>query len=93
MLCAGAAATEVVKLVTGRGTPARAGRGIYFDLLRNRVLNLKATPSLRGSLRGRFLRWAAFRRMPAIRRMHESEMLDRSTSNRETTAVTATLST
>lgn len=77
MLCAAAAATEVLKLITGRGRLAVPGRGVYFDPLRNRMLRLRGAPSLTGSLRGRFMRWRAFRRIESLRRLHECEMAER----------------
>lgn len=78
MLCAAAAATEVLKLVTGRGRLSCAGNGVYIDLLRNRTRALHRRPSLKSSLRGRVLRWLILRKMDALRRMHERELAERS---------------
>lgn len=77
MLCAATAATEVLKLVTGRGRLASAGHGVYFDPLRNRTCALRRRPSLTSSLRGRLTRWIVFREMHDLRRMHERELADR----------------
>ncbi|MBE7461929.1 MAG: ThiF family adenylyltransferase [Planctomycetes bacterium] len=77
MLCAAAAGMEVLKLVTGRGRLASPGRGYYLDPLHGRTLPLRARPALRGTLRGRFLRWAAFRHFPAFRDLHERELAGR----------------
>jgi len=77
MLCAAAAATEVLKLVSGRGRQAAAGRGVYFDPLRNRTVVLRRRPPLCSSLRGRFARWFIFRRLNALQRMHDRELAER----------------
>jgi molybdopterin/thiamine biosynthesis adenylyltransferase len=74
MLCAAAAATEVLKLLTGRGRIASAHRGIYYDILRNRTLRLKRSPALRTSITGRLTRWLVFKQFPALKRMHEEEL-------------------
>ena len=63
----------MVKLVTGRGVPAAAPNGIYFDPYRGRTIPLRPRPSLLHSLRGRVLRYLGFRRFPALRAMHERE--------------------
>ncbi len=76
MLCAAAAATEVLKLVTGRGAPAAAPCGVYFDPFRGRSAPLRPRPSLIHSLRGRVLRYAGFRRFPALRALHEREVAE-----------------
>ncbi len=73
MLCAATAATEVLKIVCRRGKPLASPRGVYFDPFRGRTCSLRPRPSLR-SLRGRVLRWIAFRRFPEFRRMHDQEM-------------------
>jgi hypothetical protein len=73
LLCAGLAATEVLKLLTGRARPARVGRGIYLGPFRGRVRPLKRLPSLTRSLRGRLLRWHAFRGLDGLRRAHQRE--------------------
>ena len=73
-LCAAAAATEVLKLATGRGRVAAAPRGVHFDLFRGRTVPLRPRPSLRRSLRGRILRWFAFRRFPEVKVLHEREL-------------------
>ena len=77
MMCAAAAGTEVLKLITGRGKIAHAGRGIYYDTLRNRMLPLKKCSSVRHSMLGRFKRWVVFRRVHGLRKMHDQEMLER----------------
>lgn len=79
-LCAAVAATEVLKLVTGRGQPARAGRGVYFDPFRGRTLPLRRLPSLTRSLRGRLIRRMAFQRLDSLKRAHEREQRARSAS-------------
>ena len=78
LLCAALAATEALKLVTRRGTPAAAPNGVYFDPYRGRTVPLRPRPSLTRSLRGRVLRYAGFRRFPALRAMHEREAAARS---------------
>ena len=77
MLCAATAATEVLKLVCRRGSPISSPRGVYYDPYRGRTFTLRPRPSLR-SLRGRALRWFAFRRFPEFKRMHEQELQARS---------------
>lgn len=74
MICAATAATEVLKIVCGRGTPLCSPRGVYFDTFRGRTKTLRPRPSLRRTLRGRVMRWLAFRRFPAFRQMHEQEI-------------------
>ncbi|MCW8132130.1 MAG: ThiF family adenylyltransferase [Planctomycetota bacterium] len=76
MLCAAAAGTEVLKLIVGRGRVSRAGRGVYFDPLSGRTLALRRRPALT-SLRGRVIRWLAFRRIASLRRLHERELQER----------------
>jgi molybdopterin/thiamine biosynthesis adenylyltransferase len=83
MLCAAAAATEVLKLICGRGRPSLAPRGTYYDPFRGRTRALRPRPSLTRSLRGRVLRWFAFRRFPAFRAMHEREVAARETQKPE----------
>jgi molybdopterin-synthase adenylyltransferase len=74
MLCAAAAATEVLKILTGRGKLAVAGRGIYFDPLRNRTVPLRRSPSIKTSIRGRLTRWLVFRKIHSLRQMHDQEL-------------------
>ena len=88
VLCAAVAATEVLKLVCKRGVLAKAPRGLYLDVFRGRMLTLRSRPPLRRTLAGRFLRWIAFRRCPAFRRMHEEELASRQVQA-ETVAETA----
>jgi molybdopterin/thiamine biosynthesis adenylyltransferase len=78
MICAATAATEVLKIVCQRGTSLSSPRGVYFDPYRGRTYSLRPRPSLRRTLRGRALRWFAFRRFPAFRQMHDQEMQARS---------------
>ena len=78
MLCAAAAATEVLKLVCRRGRLSTAPRGTYYDPYRGRTYNLRPRPALNRTLRGRLLRWLAFRRYPAFLAMHERERAQRS---------------
>jgi hypothetical protein len=77
MACAGVAATETLKLLCGRGVPAAAPRGVYWDLYRGRVRKLRPRPSLTRSLRGRLLRRLCFARYPAFKAMHERELAAR----------------
>lgn len=77
MLCSAAAATEVLKLLSGRGHLAAVPHGTYIDLFRGRVMKLKRRPALRGTLRGRLIRWLAFRRCPAFQTLHENELAAR----------------
>ena len=88
LLCAATAATEVLKLVCGRGRPAIAPHGLYYDPYRGRILRLRPRPSLTRSLRGRILRRIVFRRFPALRLLHEREL-----EGRRSAAVEATLKT
>ncbi len=81
-LCAAAAATEVLKLVCGRGALSSAPFGTYYDPYRGKICALRPRPSLTHSLRGRVLRWLAFRRFPAFRVMHEREVAARTASER-----------
>jgi molybdopterin-synthase adenylyltransferase len=74
LFCAGAAATEVLKLVCRRGPAAEAPRGVYYDPYRCRMLRLRPRPSLVRSIRGRILRRLSFRRYPALQRMHDREI-------------------
>jgi molybdopterin/thiamine biosynthesis adenylyltransferase len=74
MLCAAAAATEALKIISGRGRPSVSPRGVYYDPFRGRTYALRPKPHLRRSLRGQVLRWLAFRRFPAFRHMHEQEV-------------------
>ena len=76
-LCSGMAAMEVVKLVCGRGAVAAAPHGIYFDPYRGRLLPMRRCPSVRRSLRGRIMRWFAFRRYPGLQALHERELQSR----------------
>lgn len=92
MLCAAAAATEVLKLVTGRGRLSVSGRGIYFDPLRGRTLNLRGAPSLTRTLRGRFIRWVAFRRLESLRRMHDREVAERAAQSERDASFSAAAS-
>jgi molybdopterin/thiamine biosynthesis adenylyltransferase len=80
MLCAAAAAMEALKLICGRGRSALAPRGIYYDPYRGKTVRLRPRPSLTRTLRGRVLRWLAFKRFPALRAMHEREILARNPS-------------
>lgn len=80
LLCAAAAGTEVLKLVLGRGRPAAAPCGTYYDPYRACTFQLRPRPSFRRSLRGRLLRWLAFRRFPSMLAMHERELAERCSS-------------
>lgn len=84
LLCGAAAATEVLKLVCGRGRPRFAPCGTYYDPWRGRTLRLRPRPSLRHSLRGRLLRWFCFRRFPEARAMHQGEMAARTLKDTKT---------
>jgi molybdopterin/thiamine biosynthesis adenylyltransferase/nitroreductase len=74
LLCAATAATEVLKLVCGRGRPAIVPHGLYYDPYRGRILRLRPRPSLTRSLRGRILRRIVFRRFPALHLLHKREL-------------------
>ena len=87
MLCAAAAATEVLKLVCKRGRPCAAPGGNYYDLYRGRTCRLRPRPSLTATLCGRVLRWLAFRKCPAFRRMHEREIASRNSTSHAESAV------
>jgi molybdopterin/thiamine biosynthesis adenylyltransferase len=76
-LCAAAAGTEVLKLLTGRGRVSAARRALYIDPLRGRTLPLARAVSLGRRARGRVLRWLAMRRIPAFQAMHERELAER----------------
>ena len=75
-LCAGAAATEVLKLVCGRGQPIVAPNGRYYDLYRGKTVRLRRRPALHG-LAGRAIRWFSFRQFPAFKAMHDREIAAR----------------
>lgn len=77
LMCAAAAGTEVLKLILKRGRPTAAPCGTYYDPYRARTSPLRPRPSLRRSLRGRLLRWFAFRRFPSVAAMHEREISER----------------
>lgn len=73
-MCSAAAATEVLKLVCGRGSLAVAPNGIYMDPYRMRMGKLRPKPSLARGILGKIIRFVAFRRFPALRTMHEREL-------------------
>src|SRR5262249_24551841 len=54
-----------------------APHGVYYDPYRGSLTHLSQKPSFK-SPRGRFLRWMLMRRLPAMRRMHEREIAERS---------------
>jgi molybdopterin/thiamine biosynthesis adenylyltransferase len=82
MICAATAATEVLKIVCHRGTLLCSPRGVYFDPFRGRTAFLRPRPSLRRSIRGRIMRWLAFRRFPEFRQMHDQEICTRTSGLR-----------
>ncbi|HYG78192.1 MAG TPA: ThiF family adenylyltransferase [Planctomycetota bacterium] len=88
LLCAAAAATEVLKLLCKRGRISAAPKGVHYDLFRGRSVTLRPRPSLTRSLRGRLLRWIAFRRFPAFAAQHAREFASR--EGAVTTALSAT---
>ncbi len=73
LLCSGMAATEVLKLVCGRGKVCAAPRGVYVDPYRLRTRRLRPRPSLTRSLIGRLIRRVAFKRFPELKAMIERE--------------------
>lgn len=75
-MCAATAATEVLKLRTGRGTLTEASRALYFDPFRGRAFPLTGRAPGR-KLRARAMRWLAMRRFPAFQAMHERELAER----------------
>lgn len=78
MLCSALASWEVLRLARGepfRATAPRNGR--YVDFFYGRVLPLRPKPSLTRTLRGRMLKHLIFRRMPGLRELHETELLQR----------------
>lgn len=77
VLCAGAAATEVLKYLCDRGGLYAAPRGIYIDPYRGKVFPLRQRSSLTRSMWGRFVRKVGFRVSPQLRVLHEREMEDR----------------
>ncbi|MCK6472873.1 MAG: ThiF family adenylyltransferase [Planctomycetes bacterium] len=78
MFCSALAAQEVLRLARGEPFQATAPRnGCYVDLFYGRVLPLRPKPSLTRTLRGRLLRRIIFRRMPGLRELHETELLQR----------------
>jgi molybdopterin/thiamine biosynthesis adenylyltransferase len=76
LLCAALASTEVLKLVTGRGTVTVAPAGKYFDPFRGQILPLKIQPNFQ-SAEGRTRRDRCFERFPALKAMHVRESLAR----------------
>ncbi len=65
LLCAAVAATEVVKLVTGRGTLAAVPNGIYFDPFRCSTLPLHSQSNLSENAR-LAIRDQCFERFPRM---------------------------
>lgn len=84
LLCAATAATELLKLRCNRGPVMAAPHGVYYDPFRGRTLALRPVPSMRTSLRGRLLRWLSFRRIPALRTLHERELAARCGASKRT---------
>jgi hypothetical protein len=76
MLCAGLAATEVLKLVTGRGKVTAAPEGLYVDPFRARIQPLQPL-SLQPHEKREHIFAHCFERFPALRRMHERELARR----------------
>lgn len=78
MLCSALAGQEVLRLARGEPFQATAPRnGCYVDFFYGRVLPLRPKPSLTRSLRGRLLKRLIFRKMPGLRELHETELLQR----------------
>lgn len=76
LLCAALAATEVLKLICGRGSVAAAPAGIYVDPYRGQITPLQPSPSFHSS-EGWALRERCFERFPALLTMHERELAAR----------------
>lgn len=72
-MCAATAATEVLKLRTGRGNLTEASRALYFDPYRGRAIPLAPRGPGR-KLRARVMRYLAMKRFPAFQEMHEREL-------------------
>jgi molybdopterin/thiamine biosynthesis adenylyltransferase len=78
LLCAALASTEVLKLITGRGVTTEASQGKYVDPYRGQISPLNKQPLL-NSNEGRKVRDICFERFPALKAMHERELLSRNT--------------
>jgi molybdopterin/thiamine biosynthesis adenylyltransferase len=73
LMCAALAATEVLKLVTKRGTPTAAPNGVYFDPFRGQITPLRPVSAIPVDERvGIFAR--CFDRFPALLEMHLEEV-------------------
>jgi molybdopterin/thiamine biosynthesis adenylyltransferase len=73
-LCAAVAATEVLKLVTGRGKLASVPNGVYFDPFRGQTMPLKPNAADAETWVG--IRTQCFQRFPALQAMHERELAE-----------------
>jgi molybdopterin/thiamine biosynthesis adenylyltransferase len=73
-LCAAVAATEVLKLVTGRGKLASVPNGVYFDPFRGQTIPLK--PNTADKDAWTEIRNQCFQRFPALQAMHERELAE-----------------
>ena len=88
LLCAAVAATEVIKLLSGRGKVAAIPNGIYFDPYRGHTIQLHSQSSLNDAARLQ-IRDQCFERFPALRNMHEKEVQARRGHAQPSTPVNA----
>lgn len=74
MLCAGIVATEAMKILTGCARPKCVPHTCYFDPF---SMRFKTRYSFFGrtTLLDRFARFVAFLKLPALRKMHEEELI------------------
>ena len=71
-MCAALAATEVLKLVTGRGTLTAAPQGVYFDPFRGQITPLRPVSAIPVAERDQIFA-RCFERFPALLEMHRDE--------------------
>jgi molybdopterin/thiamine biosynthesis adenylyltransferase len=73
MICSGIKATEVLRILLGRGQPRCVPHSSYFDPYSDEHIRVSA---LKGRVRwrDRLTRWLAFRRYPSLARLHREEL-------------------
>jgi molybdopterin/thiamine biosynthesis adenylyltransferase len=76
-MCSAAAATEAMKILTGRKQKlAAAPNGIYIDPYRLQIMSLRSTRLWRW-LKRKIVLWAFLRQFPSMRKAHEAELAAR----------------
>ena len=71
LLCAGLAATEVLRILLKREAPHCVPHSVYFDPYRGRLIQRSRS---HGGWGGRLRRWLALRRYPGLLRLHRQEL-------------------